>query len=87
MPKLLSYNVYKISFTGADSFFMSYTKYSVNKAINEILYRIDKRPRKYIKLYDFIEKVGIESITIEHIGCYSRLESIQLIKKMKPNLN
>lgn len=83
----MTYNLFKLSFTGTDSFFMSYTKFSINKGINEILYRYNFRPAKYKKLFDFIDSVGIELMIVDDLGKHTRIECLKLIKEKKPNLN
>ncbi len=66
------FTIFKISFLGADSFFIGCTKKNVNFHINQLLYRQyiakefdGKSNPKYKKLYDFIENVGIDNMIVE----------------------
>ena len=67
----MSYKIYRIGFKNADSFYLGYTSKNINKTVNEILFKSYFLKKKempnpeYGKLYNFIEKIGIDNILID----------------------
>lgn len=80
MPPLIKYKLFKLSFIGADSFYIGYTNKSINYSINKLI-------MKNQTIYNFINSVGVDNLIIEDLGRFSKNECIIYINNNRPNLN